>query len=720
MIVENTSTNGLSDKHKIIAYSQTISNFFVDAIDQNDCNVKVLIGFYQELDDTLKSIDELNKSFKPPTKLKDYNLPKDAIKTDKESPDYDDTISSPIDTNEIARQLKQKCFTCSLRLPELKLDYKFDFLFDKLKFQLETYASIQNPLNANMCHIAFVFERQCIPDMIKLLGMVITAYIMMMSLKKLPSFSLGFFIKGVISGLLGQLIASINISMDMSNIGLPCLLAVIEEIAQSYPTNEEMYSKFTPEQKAYIPNLSDYKPLSIYEKDLQEKLRKNEITKEQYTQTLEEYRKENDTVRYYSKELEKQVGEFEKNVSLAFKLVSDTVTECTAEINSYLESIAGLINYFECEISRSGSDFSEVISYVSRVFELLNLLSAIIGTMMRKSININLCKDEKAIKDLSEEGIVPDYVQEGTFTFTNDDMADILTEFTGKQAKLSENGLAILIHDKPVKQTLPKLTLTGCNIREFIEAHKLENVIKATINDLNDKAQNINSTITIPSIKDLTNSYNIGTSVLPVVVPNINIPERDNNSTPLINPIKPIINKETNNVYNKTITDSLYERYMPNIPSNTIAAVKEVIDKLPAKIPNKYTYNFDFNIPKINLNFKPINIYIKYVTDSDKIDKHIDKVISVIETNKKPITGTTSDISKNIDELVDFIYNNPFKPTGDEGDAVLEGITPIINTPDINSLIQDTLQEVQNKVTPSTTECRSIEDVMSILGNLKI
>ena len=53
MIVENTSTNGLSDKHKIIAYSQTISNFFVDAIDQNDCNVKVLIGFYQELDDTL-------------------------------------------------------------------------------------------------------------------------------------------------------------------------------------------------------------------------------------------------------------------------------------------------------------------------------------------------------------------------------------------------------------------------------------------------------------------------------------------------------------------------------------------------------------------------------------------------------------------------------------------------------------------------------------------
>ena len=148
-------------------------------------------------------------------------------------------------------------------------------LFNKLKFQLETYANMQNPLNANMCHIAFVFERQCIPDMIKLLGMIITAYIMMMSLKKLPSFSLGFFIKGVISGLLGQLIASINISMDMSNIGLPCLLAIIEEIAQSYPTNEEMYSKFTPEQKAYIPNLSDYKPLSIYEKDLQEKLKDN-------------------------------------------------------------------------------------------------------------------------------------------------------------------------------------------------------------------------------------------------------------------------------------------------------------------------------------------------------------------------------------------------------------------------------------------------------------
>ena len=63
LIIENLSTNNASKKSEILAHTQTISNFFTDAIDQNDCNVKVVIGFYQELDETINSIIDLDKAF---------------------------------------------------------------------------------------------------------------------------------------------------------------------------------------------------------------------------------------------------------------------------------------------------------------------------------------------------------------------------------------------------------------------------------------------------------------------------------------------------------------------------------------------------------------------------------------------------------------------------------------------------------------------------------
>ena len=75
MIVENYNTNGRSDKHEVLAYAQTISNFFIEALDQNDCNVKVVVGFYQELDDTIDSILDLNEAFKKPITVTDKKKP---------------------------------------------------------------------------------------------------------------------------------------------------------------------------------------------------------------------------------------------------------------------------------------------------------------------------------------------------------------------------------------------------------------------------------------------------------------------------------------------------------------------------------------------------------------------------------------------------------------------------------------------------------------------
>ena len=77
LTIENLNSNTASEKHKVLAHAQTVANFFVEAIDQNDCNVKVVMGFYQELDDTINSILDLDKAFNP-TEIKWYKHPKEA------------------------------------------------------------------------------------------------------------------------------------------------------------------------------------------------------------------------------------------------------------------------------------------------------------------------------------------------------------------------------------------------------------------------------------------------------------------------------------------------------------------------------------------------------------------------------------------------------------------------------------------------------------------
>ena len=49
MIINNLNASNNSNRQQVIAYAQTIMNFFTDAVEQNDCNVKIVIGFQMNL-----------------------------------------------------------------------------------------------------------------------------------------------------------------------------------------------------------------------------------------------------------------------------------------------------------------------------------------------------------------------------------------------------------------------------------------------------------------------------------------------------------------------------------------------------------------------------------------------------------------------------------------------------------------------------------------------
>lgn len=712
LIIENLNSNTSSEKHKVLAHAQTISNFFVEAIDQNDCNVKVVLGFYQELDDTINSILDLDRAFNR-TPMQWYKNPKETPSKVEDFITDEDPIESDYLVEAAIKAMKDKCFDCKLSLPKINFHNDLSFLYEKLKLQLDVFYNVfEKPRRDNFCHLAYGLQKTCIPDLIKMIAMLLTAYAAIMALRKLPSFSLNIFIKGVISSLLVKIVGSINISLDMNSTGLPCLLSVLEELASKIPTNESLYEGLSEEERSNSW-IKDYESISIYEKNLKARVDSKELTAEYAALKLEEYKKKNDPVRFYTKALEEQLGAEEEAISEVFGFINDIVGKAQGDINSYIDSILGVINFFECEAKRSGSDFTEILEYINDLNRVINMISSIIGTFLKKALQLDLCKDEKSMKKIEK------LLTEDTKPLTPEDLKDILEEFNQVEAQISEDGLAVLLYDKPKKPSLPKLTLMGCNFKEFAEAHRLDNLIKTTISDFveENKARNNSEKIKFEKLS----WSNFGDMVFPSKSNSIYVNKNKNEITNYNKDLKSIDPRDKIKLQQR-LNNNLISKVFPSLKDKDISDVRDVIKNYFNNNYNNY-YNYTNNI--INNNFIFNEKFYTFINKVDAIKVYKEKVIDKIDISYEPIKDTVDGFTDSLDELLDFIYNNPFE---DDKKIDIESIPVIINKDDkgnlnLNNVFKnnnDTLKDQQGQYTPNLTECRSVEDVMAVLNNIKI
>lgn len=645
MIIENLNTNGLSQKHKILAYAQTIANFFMEAIEQNDCNVKIVMGFYHDLEDTVNSVKDLEKAFTPTPSL---NIPYT-------NTNYPGTSLSGPELQAAIKALKDKCFNCKLSLPKITFDKDFKFLHNKLTVQLEVYKQVfKSDLNApNFCHVAYSFQKACIPDILKFISLLLEAMAAILALNKLPKISLGAFVKAIIAELLASVIGKIKLSVDMFQTGLPCIISAIEEIAMAVPTAENIY-KLEMEENLRSTIFPKYKSIAVYEQDLTEKVKNNQITQKEYEQLLEAYKKRQDPLTHYATKLQKQSDQAEQKISQAFGYVSDVVDRAQDEVNSYIQSILGVINYFECENARNSPDFTEVIAYISQLITVINLISSILTVYLRKVFDPLLCMDSNSLTD---KKIIYQTLESATIDqFTKSDIAEIVAEFTNKKTKIDSAGLAVLIYETPYEPTLPKLTLTGCNFAEFAEAHRIDNIINTIINSPNNSEEAPNK------VDNFINYFNTPLSIPPY------------------NPFKPI----------SYIPNVIREQYKINDPikDNVRDTVRQIItDKQNETIFNSSPYII-----------KPISEIISEIP------------VLKIPSDKLPIVENNNGIFEEIDDIIDFIYNPPFK-----NNPINSGLE--INN-DIELEIYD--QEKENIYNNNIRECRSVDDVLDILNSLKV
>ena len=440
MDINYTSDN--SNVNSILYEAQLIATAFSKALEDNNCLLILPIGLHQEInnsardvEDLIETIDEINNSL-------DGNIGNNT-----------DAILDIID--EAIRDSKEKCFSCKLEMPKIDFNVGLDEALNKLKFQLDLYKNTFQFNKLDICQASYSLMQGCLPDILKLITLLLTAYVSIMMLKKLSNISIMAFIKGILSSLLSKLLGSLKITMNIGATNISCLINALKEIALAVPTQEAIQARLSAEEK-----------IALGINDANNKPTDSNILRNKMVDDL--YKNLQDNINTIKK-ADEAIDNIDTKVNETFKLVSDVVDNSIKEVNEYIQSLLSFQTFFECESTRSGMDVEDALATINKLINVLNLLSAVALSIAKKEIREKACKTDKHINNLSSSQI-------------NDlQLKDIVEEYNEKVTELinsDENGLELLIKEDPVEDGLPKIDLLNCSINDFVEAHTLPNIIR--------------------------------------------------------------------------------------------------------------------------------------------------------------------------------------------------------------------------------------------------
>ena len=156
-------TSNSVDVNDVLYNAQLISNAFSKTMEDNNCLLMLSIGLHQEIDNTVKDLEDLVNNVSDTNDLLDKEEDTDS------SEDILDTI------NDIISDLKDKCFQCDLKIPDLDFDMDLNAVLAALKAQIDLFKSIFKVDKIDLCQPAFALQSSCVPDIIRLITLLLTA-----------------------------------------------------------------------------------------------------------------------------------------------------------------------------------------------------------------------------------------------------------------------------------------------------------------------------------------------------------------------------------------------------------------------------------------------------------------------------------------------------------------------------------------------------------------
>ena len=424
------------NSQEVLQQAQLISDIFAKAMQQHNCTMVVPISLHQSINQSYNNLLTLAES---------ATTANNAMLNPTRNPFAPNSGGISDQAANIAAA-KSACFNCKLGLPSISVKYNFDFSIGSLRGQLDAFINLFKIEKPNLCQAAFAMQSSCIPDIIRLISLLLTAYMALLAAQKLSKISLCAFINGIISAILGQVFAAISVTVNVSSINIACIINAFEEIVNALPRQSDFEGFETP------PNP---KLMSAYGKIAQV-----DNTLHAIDNGL------NAGAQLANTMIQEELDE-------VFTLVSDTLTEAVKGIETYIINLLGLQDFMECESKRSGMDFTEDLQTIRNFMNVINMLSALALSLASKQIREKFCKSDKNINKI------------GNTDITNTQIADYLGDYYESTAVLTgsdPNDITVLLYETPNAPIgLPKLDFYTCNLNEFIQAHTLDNILATAV-----------------------------------------------------------------------------------------------------------------------------------------------------------------------------------------------------------------------------------------------
>lgn len=432
-----------TDVNDLLYNAELITNTFAKTLEENNCLLMLTIGLHQEINNKTKDLEDLVENVSDTNDILDGNV---------ETNNSNDILEV---INDIVEDLKDKCFQCDLKMPDIDFNVNLKTVLADLKAQIDIFKNIFNFNKIDLCQSAFSLQNSCVPDILRLITLLLTAFVSIMTLRKLSNISITAFIKGVLSTLLSKIMQSLKITVNIGSTNISCLINTFKEIALAIPTQENIEAKLQLQEKIAL-GLVD----ANGDPTGSNKFRSNTIDSLNGTLNSGASKLSN---------LDNEILNIENQLNESFKLVNGVVDLALDEINSYIQSLLNFQTYFECETKRSGIDVEEAISMINNLIQVINMLSSLALSMVKKDIREDACKTKDTINNLSKDEI--DDLQ----------IKDLLEDMNQKVVEIinsSDNALEVIIYDDNIKDPLPKLDLLDCSINDFVEAHTLPRLIE--------------------------------------------------------------------------------------------------------------------------------------------------------------------------------------------------------------------------------------------------
>jgi hypothetical protein len=427
-----------------LLHAQRIIDAFSKALENDNCLQVIPIAMFAQADEYEALLTELSDDMKTSSNVS-QDVDEVELGTTGSNTSKPDQVANSI-TSSVRRRMQDDCINCDLgELPSFDMDKVFGDIWGSVSKFIEDIKAFFDVDRPNFCQFTYMLSFVCIPDLIKILAIILAAILKLMSGLLLASFSILSFIMGIIGSIISSLLKFIValVKYGLSPVG--CLLEAIRSIVDNIPTTYNLKDQLTAEE---------FKLLGI-----------EEDNPEDYSGVVSKLH--NDV---------KSTGRgMTDSAKKTFEQAALVIESSAASLQSSIEDLLGVKDYLLCEPQRSGNNIVEKAEALFQLIMVSNLLMAMIENKSKATALDEICREQDS-----------DYrsVNRKTKPFTTDDIASVIGDAFNSTTTIVESkdeDIAILLTPNEGPSANPRLSFFECSMNEFIKNAHMDPIINNAI-----------------------------------------------------------------------------------------------------------------------------------------------------------------------------------------------------------------------------------------------